>query len=263
MAGSMYGVVYKIEWAAQHLQRLHAEIGRYLNGEQGITPLRNHQADGETILFEIPNLGTPPEALSLVVGDILHNLRSALDYLAWQLVLANGGTPNEHTQFPIHDSRLTSSGKSRAVQIAGGVGAAVIPLLEGLQPYLHAHSAKSHPLSILKRLSNIDKHRRLHVVRGATTPVQIVLKRKGLPSLTLPTVDLPRLTDSNTLIIGALRVPKGQVVDDDVEVDLSSSFYVALSHVEGINKPLPFDLLDILQFELEVVIPTFKPFLDT
>ena len=41
-----------------------------------------------------------PVDLSLVIGDAVHNLRSALDHLAWQLVLANGQTPTTQTAYP-------------------------------------------------------------------------------------------------------------------------------------------------------------------
>ena len=48
---------------------------------------------------------------SLMVGDFLHNARSALDHLAWQLVILDGGTPGEHTQFPVRESPFTKRGK--------------------------------------------------------------------------------------------------------------------------------------------------------
>ena len=39
-------------------------------------------------------------AFGLIYGDILSNLRGALDYLAWQLVLAAGEQPTDRTSFP-------------------------------------------------------------------------------------------------------------------------------------------------------------------
>lgn len=42
----------------------------------------------------------PPRVLALIYGDILTNLRGALDYLAWQLVLAGGHVPTDRTAFP-------------------------------------------------------------------------------------------------------------------------------------------------------------------
>lgn len=37
----------------------------------------------------------------LIAGDCVHNLRSALDHLAVQLVIANGGAAGNKTSFPI------------------------------------------------------------------------------------------------------------------------------------------------------------------
>ena len=45
-----------------------------------------------------------PETLyeySVVVGEVAHNLRSSLDHLVWQLVIANGGSPDHRNAFPI------------------------------------------------------------------------------------------------------------------------------------------------------------------
>ena len=43
----------------------------------------------------------PLEDLSLIFCDILGNLRSALDYLVWQLALKGGRKPGRQTGFPI------------------------------------------------------------------------------------------------------------------------------------------------------------------
>jgi hypothetical protein len=43
----------------------------------------------------------PPPRLGVLLGDVLHNLRSALDHLMWQVTVLDGGTPNRSTQFPI------------------------------------------------------------------------------------------------------------------------------------------------------------------
>ena len=38
---------------------------------------------------------------ALILGDCVHNLRAALDHLAYELVRVDGGTPGERTQFPV------------------------------------------------------------------------------------------------------------------------------------------------------------------
>ena len=47
----------------------------------------------------------PADRLALTIGDALHNLRSALDHLYYQVVLACGGSPTNWTRFPIRNSR--------------------------------------------------------------------------------------------------------------------------------------------------------------
>src|SRR5262249_51464823 len=41
---------------------------------------------------------TPPDRLFMLIGDVLHNLRSALDHLAWSLA---GTLADRNTEFPI------------------------------------------------------------------------------------------------------------------------------------------------------------------
>ncbi len=37
----------------------------------------------------------PSQRWGILIGEFVHNLAFSLDHLAWQLVLLNGGTPNE------------------------------------------------------------------------------------------------------------------------------------------------------------------------
>jgi hypothetical protein len=47
----------------------------------------------------------PGDDAALIIGDALHNLRSALDLMYYQLVVSGGGTPTDWTHFPIEDTR--------------------------------------------------------------------------------------------------------------------------------------------------------------
>jgi hypothetical protein len=47
----------------------------------------------------------PTRKIGIIAGDAAHNLRSALDHLAWQLALLNTATPYRLTQFPIARSK--------------------------------------------------------------------------------------------------------------------------------------------------------------
>jgi hypothetical protein len=45
-----------------------------------------------------------------IIGDVVHNLRSALDHLVWQLTIANGHTPPN--PIPVEADRVASGGIS-------------------------------------------------------------------------------------------------------------------------------------------------------
>jgi hypothetical protein len=46
--------------------------------------------------------------LNTLIGEFLHNTRSSLDHLAWQLVLSNSGEPSLATCFPILQTAPTT-----------------------------------------------------------------------------------------------------------------------------------------------------------
>jgi len=74
-----------------------------------------------------------PDSLSLIVGDAVHNLRSALDHLVWQLVEANGQKPTDRTMFPISkDAATYKTAKIRKIQ---GISAAAENLIDTIKPY--------------------------------------------------------------------------------------------------------------------------------
>jgi hypothetical protein len=99
--------------------------------------------------------------LSAILGDSIHNLRVSLDHLAWQLVIAKGGTPDENTIFPILEVPPTPNRYGRIrVQISPGVSKELGSLLDEVQPYKRAKPA-NHPLAILHQLDISDKHREL------------------------------------------------------------------------------------------------------
>lgn len=88
--------------------------------------------------------------------------------MAWQLVLVDGGQPDETTDFPIYLSDQTKKGNPRRVNIAPGIrDRRILDALVDVQPFTEAkygHDPAADHLWILNRLDNIDKHRLLLAV---------------------------------------------------------------------------------------------------
>ena len=86
--------------------------------------------DGGKIVVRLGEVPELPADFSAVVGDFFHNVRSALDHLAWQLVLRHGLEPTRKTAFPIH-----LEAPENGVRVVPGVGDDALAAIDALQPY--------------------------------------------------------------------------------------------------------------------------------
>src|SRR5215212_10273887 len=95
MAIDLSGAQAKIERAHEHRNALEGEIQPALWGERHSIYL-SAKLDSDS-RYHVLRVTVMPEKLLLRVavalGDIVHNLRSCLDFLAWQLVLNHSGRP--------------------------------------------------------------------------------------------------------------------------------------------------------------------------
>src|SRR5260370_16394428 len=93
----------KIERAKKHFHDLQAARIQFMEGTPYRIDRENNAQTGYN-LYRVFDIQTPPAEIGLITGDVIHNLRSALDHLAYQLVLVNGSTPSKQTAFPIWDN---------------------------------------------------------------------------------------------------------------------------------------------------------------
>jgi hypothetical protein len=166
---TLAGVEAKIARAKHHLEDIRRLIEEALdpNGHE----IRREPGERPgAYVYRVEGLGRLDQQISVMMGDYLFNLRSALDHLAWQLVLLDGGTPTEQTKFPILESpRRDATGSTLTVQLDPTVRShAILEALEAAQPYSRMdgapQDARSMPLWAINKLNNIDKHRLLLVL---------------------------------------------------------------------------------------------------
>jgi hypothetical protein len=98
----------------------------------------------------VPNI---PPIVGILIGEVCHNLRSAMDYLVFNLAWLDSGRPQDMTQFPIEDSQKKFA-KRKTMGWLKGINDTHIGELETLQPFRGCEWTK-----ILQDLSNRDKHR--------------------------------------------------------------------------------------------------------
>lgn len=113
----------------------------------------------------VPELDPIIMQLGLGVGDVIHNLRGALDHLFWQLACfhTNGSPPDPRlVQFPMDDD----PGWFPKRPVRADLDPAHWDIIETHQPY-HGQDGRPdswvgphiHPLALLRNLSNDDKHK--------------------------------------------------------------------------------------------------------
>jgi hypothetical protein len=167
-----------------------------------------------------------PEAwrprIGAVLGDVVHNLRSALDYLFFELCCHYlGAVKTERlggqVQFPIEDMNQRLANKRGHFQ---DIPSAQWSVIEAAQPY-HAPEPASVALRALRELSNRDKHRVLNPLLLRSTMIQFYDQVQATRANNFEWPDEgPHALGSQYLEVGTevVRVALPEGVDSEVEV---------------------------------------------
>lgn len=175
MAGSLEGPLAKLKRAEAQLGKLRTEVERVFPRSKRwpVRPETDRSGlERRFYLLDVPSV-EPDWAFS--TGEIMFNLRAALDYLVYELHLRRfrGKLPpgiESRTQFPIfgRESEFREGGIASLSQRDRRA-------LRNLQPYVTRHDQwrqVRYWLGHLNALHNVDKHRQLHLVaasQNATT----------------------------------------------------------------------------------------------
>lgn len=162
-AARVLPILNRLERAEQHLEELKGMLRDNFEFDlQVLTGQYDPQSKATTLQGQVRDLDV---RIFAVVGDIVHELQSSLDHLAWQLVEENGGTPDENTRFPLAKTAPTANqrGVVPPPHVSGRVSQPALALMEAAQPYQLGVDYASHPLFVLRHLSNIDKHRHVAI----------------------------------------------------------------------------------------------------
>ena len=179
----------KLDHARRHVTDLDDAVRSFFD-DAGNCPLLVSSFDEES-RFHVFRVGPIPPQLAdiqveaaLRVGDAVHDLRSALDHLVWQLSLAGteGAEPSRprRVQFPISSSPEGYE-HARATALSE-VSRGAQDMLESYQPYHGAAGRPDnysgpyvHQLALLQQLSNADKHRLLTTVLSLSSGAQFLI----------------------------------------------------------------------------------------
>jgi hypothetical protein len=238
-----------ISKAPGHPPSLNQAFARVSRAEEHLAELVRHTAvrgrEQVNMVLVQPNPKDPNKVIvspmklpfdfsfSILVGEICYNLRSALDYMVYELAVLDSGITVEGTQFPIEDKKKGFEWWIKRGRL-NGLNAAHIAAIAALQPYRGCHWT-----AILKNLSNPDKHRSL-VPTQATHEITIhVVDREHLEDLR----DMP----------GAIR---SAVTSAGTEVYVKAALTTAIELTDG--TPV-IETLEEIKSEIARLLQTFKP----
>jgi hypothetical protein len=183
MAHTLDGCHAKIQRANEHIHQIHTEIvaGKIRLPSDALRLQHYFQVPKPSepdiftheLVFSIQKDPPPvPLIFSVLAGEATYQLRSALDHLVYQAILAHTNEPPTfNSAFPIiGKGRMAKQGRWRSApdeyvaqterlkQVISGAAEAII---HGLQPFQRGAAYQDDPLWILQELNNTDKHRLL------------------------------------------------------------------------------------------------------
>lgn len=262
MSERLIGPRTKFERAKEHFDQLHSEIRAFFDREPYKVVSEVNPETGDEV-YRVRVVEQPPPRFAAMVGDIVHNLRSSLDLLAWQLVEAGGGSPGDQTMFPIRKTR-------QAFETAGlaqvkGASREAIRVLSALKPYDGGNAA----LWRLHRLDANDKQRLLTVVGAAYKSFRLSFDLPWVfPGNTEPTrvpgLDLIPADRLFPLVDGeeVFGLPATTFADTPLNPKMQFTFHIAISDGEVVHGDPLIPTLNDLGRAVDEIIDLFAPLLD-
>jgi hypothetical protein len=222
--------------ASEHVDALRAAVESYRNK---FPPTFDVQSVGNqsgmpevSVTVTVASAEPIPDAWSLMTGDVVTNLRAALDHAIYPHVRSrHPKLADPNIQFPIMDDE-TKFNRAKFVKDAHFTQP-VLAEVRNAQPFNHKNRPEGtawHPFAVLRELVNFDKHRELLIVQSLPEQWTFDLDAR----LQVVELNVYRETAMTTgaLICDARLQPKTDTVLGE-EIPLPSE----LGHVEKIDIP--------------------------
>lgn len=237
---------FKIQRAQEHLQSLEAEISTWLKKD----PLKlvKHADESGTrhrVLVEVAN-APPLTRWSLISGDCVHNLRSALDSFIYEMAIRQKGvlspTDERNLCFPILNTPVDFNKQRYKIS---ALASAVQVEIEKLQPY-NGSADEFPPLRFLAALNNQDKHRMLNVVAASPHSASVTLP---------PQLNVSGVSAQPTSIEGMTEILSFNVepATPNLQYECEATVLICFSNPQGFSKGPFSELLGVLALMLQEV----------
>ena len=144
------GAKSKIKRADHHIEDLKSHLGIFI-ARKPYRLVPGFDPDGGQPIIQIKYKEAIPDGFAVVIGDAVHNLRTALDHMIWELV-GFGRKPHPNLKFPTAKNRTSFEGACKGLKARDP---SVTDILKALEVF---PGGKGESLYYLSLLDNADKH---------------------------------------------------------------------------------------------------------
>jgi len=263
MTDRLSGVQAKLSRADIHFDAIELAIREFVGSEPDLIP-GEFDPHEHVYVFRAQRDSRSPTWVSPLMGDCVHNLRAALDYLMWELVKAGSGSGTSATEFPI----FTDAERYRreAPKKTRGVPEGAERVLRALQPFAGASGGpfdpewrdpEREPLALLQELERWDKHRSLNVTEDQVSAELVGFEQLGIMTSPHPALLPGRFTRGTVLARAAVPLAR-----PDIEVYLRATYGVAFDRAGPGDGLAVVDTLRAIRQEVSGrVLPALSQFL--
>lgn len=256
----LHGCLTKVARAKEHLGMLKSSVESFTLDREAYSIVKEMDTDTGVHTLRLQIYRDPTlDDWALLIGDCIHNMRSALDHLFWALVLLkypNGtNTWSPDAAFPI--TRHKHIFESRKPRLEQWVGKNVTEMLENMQPYQGAGPDKN-ALLFIHEWDITDKHKLLVPLVWIAEQGELTFERGGKhPSPAIHTT-FHAARMENDAVIATIKVsPPDAVMDVDFNPTLGIVFETdPIAHIV-------IPALESLIGVVESVIKDFDPLFNT
>jgi hypothetical protein len=242
----------KLVWAGRQLKKAQRISNRFLKTDFYTVAEEN---DGKERLFaRVTEVRPMPNELALYIGDAVHNMRSALDHVAFAFAKPADPIKNQ-VAFPTNS--VPGEFRDGLKRRLPGVTPEVLALFEKYQPYNNGKIPETNLLAGLTSLNNWDKHKTLAITWAGIDYLESEFRTIG--HVEILETDLHQGKLEVGTILANLKIGErapGSKVQMHVRPRLFPIFDERMPDVGG--KPVFETLVDTGEFIFETIVPDFE-----
>lgn len=225
------GCRLKVLAAQGHIDRLYDSVEGMLKPNLRIAEIEGQANSQRTkYVFRVKRVAPLPILeWGIALGDSVHCLRSSLDQLAYSFAQ----DPSKRTAYPIclTEKEWVTEAPSQYWSIIPGM----LKLIDKTQPY-HRAEPKTHPLAILRTLSNFDKHRAIPTIALVPDdPQATVNATAGIERWDTIVFKSGAIYKKGAVIADCKIVASNGDTEPDMDVSVGAAFDIAFDEIPDAN----------------------------